>query len=284
MRPSELTGQVVSVDWAPVSTGYRIGEQIFQSHKAIIFRAQWEADTEHPLFPSGKFVFKWFPPSVDPREFNTEIEILSELQGFSAFVPMCDPTQFYRSAGFFMPMCKCDLLEYLMGGENVGPHVLDENAARQFSRDAAQAVARCHQLGIVHVDVKLDNFLLVRDGDDRLRVVLADFGLARRCDGEGIHEGEVGTPNYQAPELWIGSSELTPLPAIQSRWVPQHSGSEGFGKKPRPAPACKTTPFWKDWGRPTLPHQGGVGPIFWFGTAATAYNGRSRCGHPPADP
>ncbi len=62
--------------------------------------------------------------------------------------------------------------------------------------DAARAVEYAHQHGVVHCDLKPSNLLLAPDG----RVVLTDFGFARRLADEAGHSIEGGTLAFMAPE------------------------------------------------------------------------------------
>jgi serine/threonine protein kinase len=65
------------------------------------------------------------------------------------------------------------------------------------------ALEAAHAAGVVHADVKSDNFLVESiDGGDH--VTLIDFGLAR-LDGAAMLDGMIsGTPEYMAPEVVRG--------------------------------------------------------------------------------
>ncbi|MEZ6071029.1 MAG: protein kinase [Pirellulales bacterium] len=80
-----------------------------------------------------------------------------------------------------------------------GPPSVDR--ALQIMRQAAAALAKAGEAGIVHRDIKPDNVMLTRDGE----VKVADFGLARRTsEGKNVDLTQVGvtmgTPLYMSPE------------------------------------------------------------------------------------
>ncbi len=91
-------------------------------------------------------------------------------------------------------------------------HVLDEETflaparAIPILRQACKALGAAHEKGIIHLDVKPDNLMLVtghRRGD---MVKVVDFGIAGLINAEPPPEGTaqedrvVGTPDYLAPE------------------------------------------------------------------------------------
>jgi eukaryotic-like serine/threonine-protein kinase len=72
---------------------------------------------------------------------------------------------------------------------------------RRIMDDLLAGLQFCHELGVIHRDVKPANVMLTADR----RAKLADFGIARIEDNSITQAGEVlGTPAYMAPEQFIG--------------------------------------------------------------------------------
>ncbi len=85
---------------------------------------------------------------------------------------------------------------------------LPPREAAVLMRTVAEAVAYAHSLGVLHLDLKPANILLDEAGVPRV----ADFGLARRIDPDGILDNDhiAGTPSYMAPEqASVGEHPLT---------------------------------------------------------------------------
>ena len=75
----------------------------------------------------------------------------------------------------------------------------------------ARGIARAHDLGVVHRDLKPDNIFVCRRGERGDVIKILDFGIARsRADTRLTNAGELfGTPQYMAPER-ITSGEAGP--------------------------------------------------------------------------
>jgi serine/threonine protein kinase len=72
-------------------------------------------------------------------------------------------------------------------------------------RQILAVLAATHRDGVVHADVKSDNFIIEeRDGVERVKLV--DFGLARLAETRHGSTGYAvsGTPEYMAPEVILG--------------------------------------------------------------------------------
>lgn len=72
----------------------------------------------------------------------------------------------------------------------------------RWMTDAARAVQHAHGSGLIHCDLKPSNLLLAADG----RVVLTDFGFARRLAVQARRSVDGGTLAFMAPEQLEGSS------------------------------------------------------------------------------
>ncbi|XP_057679540.1 hormonally up-regulated neu tumor-associated kinase homolog [Corythoichthys intestinalis] len=78
---------------------------------------------------------------------------------------------------------------------------LPEKEVRRYTRQILSAVAHLHQHGIVHRDLKIENFLL----DEHNNIKIVDFGLSNTLRSESLPaellSTQCGSPAYAAPEL-----------------------------------------------------------------------------------
>jgi len=83
-----------------------------------------------------------------------------------------------------------------------------------IAKQALQALGAAHERGLIHRDIKPDNILLMRVGDDPDYAKVLDFGVAKLMDGAAssarsalaiTQAGMVfGTPEYMSPEQACG--------------------------------------------------------------------------------
>ncbi|XP_054616972.1 hormonally up-regulated neu tumor-associated kinase [Dunckerocampus dactyliophorus] len=100
---------------------------------------------------------------------------------------------------FYMVMEMCaggDLMDRICERKR-----LQEREVRRYARQILSAVEHLHKHGIVHRDLKIENFLL----DEHNNIKIVDFGLSNTLKAESLSSEllttQCGSPAYAAPEL-----------------------------------------------------------------------------------
>jgi len=102
------------------------------------------------------------------------------------------------------------ILELCTGGELLDrlhaqpAHKYNENVACGYIQTMLSAITYLHENGIVHRDLKLENFLF-ENSTPESHIKLIDFGLSQYFNENEIIVSPVGTPYYVAPEVLSGA-------------------------------------------------------------------------------
>ena len=91
-------------------------------------------------------------------------------------------------------------MDYL---DRCGP-VADEQTAKAIVRELITTVKNCHDLDVVHRDIKADNIMFATPGDLK-NLILIDFGVSRKMDKDTLNS-IVGTIHYMSPEVVSGQA------------------------------------------------------------------------------
>eukprot|EP00246_Nothoceros_aenigmaticus_P000324 TRINITY_DN1047_c0_g1_i1.p1 TRINITY_DN1047_c0_g1~~TRINITY_DN1047_c0_g1_i1.p1 ORF type:complete len:374 (-),score=55.76 TRINITY_DN1047_c0_g1_i1:296-1417(-) len=141
------------------------------------------------------------------EDVKVEVRALRTLKGMPNVVQFIDA---YEDADFFYIV-----MEYLKGGtlleyvKSVGH--LGEDKTASLLRQMLNILTICHQEGISHRDLKLENFLFShscsKEGQEH-SLKLVDFGSAGFFKSGDLNpfKASVGTPFYMAPEIISGAS------------------------------------------------------------------------------
>lgn len=136
------------------------------------------------------------------RKLHLEISILKTLD-HPNIIKLQDVFFGKRSVYLVTDLCRGgELFEMLNNGKSHG-FVFREDRVNRLMRDMLSAVHYLHSKGIVHRDLKLENFLF-DDKSLNSPLLLIDFGLSKHFEPEERLTQRVGSCYYTAPEVLQG--------------------------------------------------------------------------------
>lgn len=172
---------------------YKIHFILGSGHSSVVYKAQ-------DIRTSTSIALKVMDPllSQDPvnlERFGREVEILA---------PLNHPNIINIYDVFQTRDFHCISMELARGLD--GKAFLKKNGPMKFPhfirvvKQITDALACCHDKGIIHRDIKPQNIII----DSNLQIKLLDFGIAKMNTMSGLTKTgtSIGTPEYMAPELF----------------------------------------------------------------------------------
>lgn len=140
--------------------------------------------------------FSWLLPTEEEDALKSETDILISLK-HSNILPVYGRFTTKNYDCMVMPLMDVSLSQHV---ENQ-TETIDDNWIATVTRCILSGLAYLHENGWVHRDIKLDNILIKKNDkkDSKLKVCLADFGLAER---ENSQTTFAGTLPWVSPELY----------------------------------------------------------------------------------
>jgi len=139
---------------------------------------------------------------ADEEDVRREVQIMHLVTGHENVVELFDVYESRSEVCLIMTLCNGDVFDTFCRGS----HYTEQTAARTM-HSMMSGVAHCHSLGVVHLDLKPENFLLAGSPGPGLpeTVRLADFGLSSFIRPGQVLRDIVGSEFYIAPEVIAGA-------------------------------------------------------------------------------
>ncbi|XP_043516609.1 testis-specific serine/threonine-protein kinase 4-like [Frieseomelitta varia] len=195
------------------SHGYTIGKTIGAGSYATVKIAKSD---RHDCQVAVKIVSKFQAPGDYLKKFlPREIEVVKGLKhpNLIRFLQAIETT---HRVYIIMEYAQCGSLLDMIRRHTF----IDEFRSRRWFRQLLDAIAYCHERGVVHRDIKCENLLM----DRNLNIKLSDFGFARgqmkpKNGIAPLSETFCGSYAYASPEILKGVAYLPQLSDIWSMGV-----------------------------------------------------------------
>jgi len=181
---------------AAIGTEYEVGSELGGGVQSRVYAAR-DTELDRPV------VIKVLPPELAAGEglerFRREIRLVAGLQ-HPHIVPLLVAGEADGLLYYTMPLVTGESLRAVLDRD--GPRDIEFVAT--VMAEVASALVYAHGRNIVHRDVKPGNIFVEAESG---RILLADFGVARRIGFEGTVTASgiaIGTPAYMSPESLDG--------------------------------------------------------------------------------
>ena len=192
---SEVFKANTFISKAVIRNMYYFEEEIGQGAFASVHKAHLKKDKEGKRQFAVKIMQKK-GSKEDIKRMIKEIELMKKLD-HPVVNRIYEAYENKLTYSIVIEYCTGGALSQLMELQN---SAFPEEPTREYIFQALQAINYLHQKGIVHRDIKAENFLVVRTGCTDIKLI--DFGLSTTVPSlDAVMSECVGSPFYLAPEV-----------------------------------------------------------------------------------
>ncbi|RPB10931.1 cell division protein kinase [Morchella conica CCBAS932] len=179
-------------------------------HTSGLFSTIYRATSHHTTHQLVALKLTNPATMIAPHDSKREARILTQLTGHPNIIQMLESFTLPPSSFVLVfPFYNYDL--NILLHDNPGGKDLTLQARLSILRQTAEALAWCHERGVIHRDVKPSNILVSESGTS----VLADFGIAWHASDPASEPADekitdVGTTAYRPPEILFGWKSYGP--------------------------------------------------------------------------
>ena len=161
-----------------------------------------EYEKQYLISEKSRYVPKVICVDFSPKVHSFEMHQKGEIERVAAWPTHLGSSTSLRKASVYMEYAsKGDLQTILTKWAKQGLPMTaaQQSKVREWRNQAIQAVRSVHVAGWLHLDVKVENFVI--DKDDNLKIIDFDFSLPM-IEGRSRMTRPRGTKLYASPEVW----------------------------------------------------------------------------------